>query len=58
MVDGGPSREVVREQAPLTATFEDVEDGVQDLAKAVGSRPSMAFGGGQMWLYVIPFGIG
>ena len=27
-VDGGPSGEVVREQAPLAAALEDVEDGV------------------------------
>jgi hypothetical protein len=28
VVDGGPSREVMGEQAPLTATFEKVEDSV------------------------------
>jgi hypothetical protein len=28
MVDGGPSREVVREQAPLATALQDVEDGI------------------------------
>ncbi len=28
VIDRGPSREVVGKQTPLTATFEDVEDGV------------------------------
>src|SRR5215208_2763363 len=32
MVDGLPGREFMRQQAPSTATFDDVEDGVKDLA--------------------------
>jgi hypothetical protein len=50
VVDGGPSREVVREHAPLTAALQQVEDGVQDLTKAVGSRSSISFGGGHVGL--------
>jgi hypothetical protein len=49
----------VREQAPLAAPFEDVEeDSVEDLPKIVGSGASMSFGGGQVRLDVVPFGIG
>jgi hypothetical protein len=45
-------------QTPLTAALQDVEDGVQDLTKTVSPRSSMSFGGGQVRLYVVPFGIG
>jgi hypothetical protein len=45
VVDGWPPREVVGEQAPLlAAALKEVEDGVQDLAEAVGSGPSMSLG--------------
>ena len=57
MVDGGPSREVVREQAPLAPTLQDVEDGVQDLTKIVDPRASVSFGSGHVRLDVVPFGI-
>lgn len=39
-VDGLPSREVARQQPPRATALEDVEDGVQDLARAVSFRPS------------------
>jgi hypothetical protein len=59
VVDGRPSRKVVRKQAPLAAAFEDVEeDGVQDLAKIVDPGPSESFGGWHVRLYVVPFGVG
>jgi len=48
----------VGEQAPLAAALQDVEYGVQDLTKAVGPQPSISFRGGQMRLYVVPFGVG
>jgi hypothetical protein len=48
----------VGEQAPLAAALQEVEDGVQDLAKIVGPRPSKALGCGEMGLDVCPFGIG
>jgi hypothetical protein len=54
---GHLSREVVREQAPLAAAFENVEDGVKDLTKIVDSRPSESFGGWHVRLYVVPFGV-
>jgi len=38
VVDGGPSREVVRQEPPLASGLQEVEDGVEDLAKVVG-RP-------------------
>jgi hypothetical protein len=58
MVDSGPSREVVGEQAPLTATLEKVEDGVEDFTETVGSGASLSLGGGHVGFYVFPFGVG
>jgi hypothetical protein len=58
VVDGRPSREVVRKQAPLTTAFEEVENGVQDLTKIVDPGASISFGGWHVRLYVVPFGIG
>ena len=46
------------EQAPLTATFEKVEDSVEDLTKVVSPRPSQPFGCGHVRLDVFPFGVG
>jgi hypothetical protein len=48
----------VGKQAPLATALEDVKDGVQDLTKIVDPGASMACGGGQMRLDVVPFGIG
>jgi hypothetical protein len=58
VVDGGPSRKVVREEAPLAATFEDEENSVEDLAKIVDPGPSESFGSWHVRLYVVPFGVG
>src|SRR5215204_5021572 len=58
VVDGWPSREVVRKQAPLAAALQEVEDGVQDLTKIVGPWTSVSFGSWQLRLYVVPFGVG
>ena len=58
VVDGGPPREVVGQEPPLAAAFEDVEDGIEDLTKIVGPRSSMPFGFRQMGLDVFPFGVG
>ena len=58
MVDGGPSREVVGEQAPLATALQDVEEGLEDLTKVVGPGASISFGRGHVRLDVIPFGIG
>jgi hypothetical protein len=49
----------VRKQAPLlTAAFEEVEDGVQDLAKIVGPGASVSCGGGHVRFDIVPFGVG
>ena len=48
----------MREQAPLAAASYDVEDGVEDLAEAVGSGPPVSFGSGHVGFYVVPFGVG
>ena len=58
VVDGGPSREVMGEQAPLAAAFEDVEDGLEDLTKVVDPGSSVSCGGGHVRLDVVPFGVG
>jgi len=58
-VDGGPPGKVVGQEPPLLATaLEEVEDGVKDLAKAVGPGASESFGGGQVRLDIVPFGVG
>jgi hypothetical protein len=48
----------VREQAPLAAASQDVEDGVEDLGRAMDPRTPEFLGRGQMRLDVVPFGIG
>ena len=45
-------------QAPLATALHEVKDGLEDLTKTVGPRVSMFFGGGQMRLDVVLFGIG
>ena len=57
-LDGGPPREVVGQEPPLATALQEVEDGIQDLAKAVGPGPSMSLGSGQVRLYIVPFGVG
>ena len=42
----------------MAAALKEVEDGIQDLAKAVGSGPPMPLGGRQVRLDIAPFGIG
>src|SRR5215211_8236469 len=58
MMDCLPGREVVRQQAPSTATTHDVEDGLKDLAQGVHPGAPRRFRGREMGLYVGPFGIG
>jgi hypothetical protein len=57
-VNGGPSRKVVGKQAPLASGFQEVEDGVEDLAKIVGPGPPESFGSWHVGFYVVPFGVG
>src|SRR3712207_3153438 len=40
-----PGWELAREHAPLAAAFQDVEDGVKDLARTVQPRTPTPFGG-------------
>src|SRR5215218_5573873 len=58
MVYGLPGRKVVRQKTPGTATTDDVEDGVKDLAQGVYSGTSRSFRGRDMGFYVRPFGTG
>jgi hypothetical protein len=48
----------MRKHAPLAATSQDVEDGVEDLTEAMDPRSPMVFGSGQVRFDVVPFGIG
>jgi hypothetical protein len=41
VVNGRPRREVVGQKPPMTATFQDVEDGVENIAQGVGARSSL-----------------
>src|SRR5215208_6388561 len=58
MMHRRPRRELAWKHAPLAAASQDVEDGVEDLTKAVDPRPSTSFRRGQMRLDVVPFSIG
>ena len=56
MINGFPRGKVGGQIAPWAATFDNIEDGIQD-APPVGGRAS-AFGGfGQHWVEVCPLGI-
>src|SRR5215204_2858271 len=58
VVDGWPPGEVVGQEPPLATALQEVEDGIEDLAKTVSPRPSISLGGGHVGLYVVPFGVG
>src|SRR5215216_2747649 len=57
-VDGLPRREVAGQKPPSTATPQDVEESVKDLAEAVDSRSSSPFWGREVGLEVVPFSVG
>ena len=57
-LDGLPRREVVGQEPPLAAAFEDVEDGIEDLTEIMDPRASMSCGVGHVRSYVVPLGIG
>ena len=46
------------QKPPSAAALEDVEDGVEDLAGAVGFRSSSLVGRWNMELKTLPFGVG
>jgi hypothetical protein len=48
----------VRKQSPGAAALKHVEDGVEDLARAVQTRTAGGFGSGKVGLQAAPFGIG
>jgi hypothetical protein len=54
MVDGLPGREVVGQQTPGAAAFDDVEDSVEDLTEAVEAGSAVRLGSGQVGLQVRP----
>jgi hypothetical protein len=55
---GLPGREVVGQKPPGTATTDDVEDSVKDLARRMKPRPAGGFGDREMGFYTSPFGVG
>src|SRR5215203_6607516 len=57
-VDSLPGREVAGSKPPSAAALEEVEDGVEDLAGAVGFRSSSLVGRRNMELQTLPFSIG
>ena len=57
-VDGLPRREVAGQKPPSAAAREDVEDGVEDLAGAVGFRSSSLVGRRNIEFQTLPFGVG
>jgi hypothetical protein len=58
VVDRTPRREILRQVAPLTSSFDKVEDGVEQLSKRVPA-PSASFGRlGKAVIDEWPFGIG
>jgi hypothetical protein len=48
----------VGQKPPMTATLEDVEDGVENIAQGVGAGSSLGFWGRQIRLQMDPLGIG
>src|SRR5215217_2402117 len=48
IVNGRPRREVVGQKPPMAASFQDVEDGVENIAQGVGTWPSLGLWGGQV----------
>ena len=45
VVNGRPRRKVMGQKPPMTATFQDVEDGVENIAQGVGAWSSLGFWG-------------
>ena len=52
-----PRRELAGEHAPLAAGFQDVEDGVKDLARAMDTRASSSLRCREVRLQQRPFGV-
>ena len=58
VVDGLPKREVVGQESPGAAAFDDVEDGVEYLAQAMETGTPTVVGRWRVPLKARPFGIG
>jgi len=56
-VDGWPGWQIMRQQAPLTARAQDIEDGIDNLPTPVISRTPSAFDGRNQWFDDLPFDI-
>ena len=55
VIDRLPRREVAREQAPGTATANDVENGIDDGPSTMDERAASVINGWEIWLHNRPF---
>jgi site-specific DNA recombinase len=53
-----PGWEVLGQESPSTTALEHVEDGIEDLSRAVQTRTSGGFGSGKVRFQAAPFAIG
>jgi hypothetical protein len=58
VIDGLIGREVMRQQVPLTTSFEDVEDSINDFTFIVFGWATTRCHSGQPRAHRLPFGIG
>src|SRR5919199_1000945 len=58
VVDGLPGREIARKIAPGASRAQEIEDGVENLAKRVSRSSPAGHSRRQVALYAFPFGIG
>jgi hypothetical protein len=58
VVNGRPRGKVVGQKSPRTAAFEDIEDGVEDIAQGVGAWSSLGLWGRQVRSQTNPLGVG
>jgi hypothetical protein len=58
MVDGPPGREFARQQSPGATALEDIEEGIQDLARSVDLGATSVISGGYVLLDVSELFVG
>jgi hypothetical protein len=57
MVDRFPGRQIVRQEAPGTATPQDIENGIEEVAHRLAPRPPSLFRGWQVRREMTPFSV-
>jgi hypothetical protein len=58
VMDGLPRRKLMWQQAPGTATADDIEDGVKELTQSVDSGPSASLWSREVRLNASPLVVG